>query len=715
MISIIVPIYKAEPCLRKCVDSILAQTYTNLEVILVDDGSPDGCPAICDEYAAKDKRIVVIHQQNAGVCAARNAGLEAAKGSYVGFVDDDDWIESDLCEVLHAAMAASGADFVASSDCTDEHRPTKVSAAAYVVYSPKEAMRKLLDNRCDLTSVWGKLFARAIVDVLRFHLDVAIAEDTLFTAEAIVRSKTVAYLDYRGYHYVSSADSVTHRFKENYWTNLKGIDLIVGLVKGLDCDLGAYAAGHVIDMDVYLAKHAVAKGALSRPAWARLAAHVRKYKSGYWRSLPFVKKCWARLLLLGRVPFVAGRRSAHVLMRFKAALLKRFANGLNRRTVSKVVESEAEMVRCGREIAAANPERYSSAWIRAMCDQYGAIFSDEERFLSILYAAIYCQSVYGTSMREYVVFDFAHRTHEERLQYVTWHSRFAYLAHLNNARDTHLLDNKFEAYERLKPFYKREAMLLTDESDYPRFCDFVARHKRIFVKPVNLELAEGTHRLVIDGRTDLHEVFLSLVKEAREVKSEKVLRPILHQLILEEEITPSEALAQFNRAEMSLLRVTTVVVNGEVHFFYPVFRVMCGDGKAQCGETYSVDALIDAGSGEVVTGGMDAISPECECHPVSGVRIKGFQMPEWESLKEMLTQAAREFPTLRYIGWDVVHTDRGWCIIEGNPGGEFFFQLCAGHGVKDEFEKLIGFKFKTPPGFRWDAILKGLGEQGQKL
>jgi len=403
------------------------------------------------------------------------------------------------------------------------------------------------------------------------------------------------------------------------------------------------------------------------------------------------------------------------------------------------------MVRLGREIAEANPERYSPAWIREQRELYRDIWPDEEAFLSVVYGAIYCQSVYGTSMREYVVFDFAHRTHEERLQYVTWHSRFAYLAHLNNARDTHLLDNKFEAYERLKPFYKREAMLIGEEGSvssswssssrmefyhpfsdsdsssnraeekYDAFCAFARRHKNIFVKPVNLELAEGAHRLVLDERTDLHETFLALLKEAREIKSEKVLRPVLHQLILEEEIVPSEAMAQFNRNEMSLLRVTTVVVDGKVHFFYPVFRVMCGDGKSQCGETYSVDALIDADSGEVVTGGMDAISPEQECHPVSGIRIKGFQMPDWDALKEMLAQAAREFPTIRYIGWDVVHTDRGWCIIEGNPSGEFFFQLCVGHGVKDEFEKLIGFKFRTPPGFRWDAILKGLGKQGLKL
>jgi len=381
----------------------------------------------------------------------------------------------------------------------------------------------------------------------------------------------------------------------------------------------------------------------------------------------------------------------------------------------KITDDKDEMVRLGREIAAANPERYSPAWIREQWELHRGFWPDEDEFRSVAYGAIYCQSVYGTSMREYVVFGFAHRTHEERLQYVTWHSRFAYLAHLNNARDTHLLDNKFEAYERLRPFYRREAMLLSDEADYPRFCEFARRHKSIFVKPVNLELAEGTHRLALGEGADLRETFLALVQEAREIKSEKVLRPILHQLILEEEIVPSEAMAQFNRAEMSLLRVTTVVVDDEVHFFHPVFRVMCGDGVSQCGETYSIDALIDAKTGTVVTGGMDAISDEQEFHPVSGIRIKGFQMPDWAALKEMLAEAAREFPTIRYIGWDVVHTGRGWCIIEGNPGGEFFFQLCVGHGVKDEFERLIGFKFRTPPGFRWDAILKGLGKQGLKL
>jgi glycosyltransferase involved in cell wall biosynthesis len=96
VISIIVPVYKVEPYLRRCIDSILAQGFTDFECILIDDGSPDNCPTICDEYMEKDKRIVVIHQENKGVSAARNAGLNRAQGKWIGFVDSDDWCDKGM-------------------------------------------------------------------------------------------------------------------------------------------------------------------------------------------------------------------------------------------------------------------------------------------------------------------------------------------------------------------------------------------------------------------------------------------------------------------------------------------------------------------------------------------------------------------------------------------------------------------------------------------
>ena len=110
LISIIVPIYNVEKYLKKCIDSIINQTYKNLEIILVDDGSPDNCGKICDEYAKKDNRIKVIHKENGGVSSARNVGVENATGEYIGFVDSDDYIEKDMYEVLINNLKKENAD-----------------------------------------------------------------------------------------------------------------------------------------------------------------------------------------------------------------------------------------------------------------------------------------------------------------------------------------------------------------------------------------------------------------------------------------------------------------------------------------------------------------------------------------------------------------------------------------------------------------------------
>ena len=112
LLSIIVPVYDVERYLPKCIDSILAQTFTDFELILVEDGSPDNCPALCDAAAARDARIRVIHQKNGGLSAARNAGLDTARGEWVAFVDSDDTITPDFCEKLYAAVQDTGAQMV---------------------------------------------------------------------------------------------------------------------------------------------------------------------------------------------------------------------------------------------------------------------------------------------------------------------------------------------------------------------------------------------------------------------------------------------------------------------------------------------------------------------------------------------------------------------------------------------------------------------------
>lgn len=367
----------------------------------------------------------------------------------------------------------------------------------------------------------------------------------------------------------------------------------------------------------------------------------------------------------------------------------------------RITEDNSEIIEIGRRIAADNPFRYPDRLRDGFLKRFFEFLPDEEELMNLWYCAVYHQQIYGASIMDFFTFRFRERTHLQKMEYVTWFGRFVYMAFLNRDKDLHLLDNKFEAYNLLKPFYKREAILVAGWEDFDAFCDFVRRHRTVFVKPVNLELAEGVHRLAIGPEDDLKALFESLLAEASMLGCEDVTRPVEHKLILEEEIRQSGAMAQFNPLEMSVLRVTTVLVKGKVHFFYPVFRMMFGNGEDRKGEMYSYEALIDAATGELVTNGIDSRG-EVEFHPVTGIKIKGFIMPQWDELKSMLEEAARMLPTLRYIGWDVAHTDRGWCIIEGNTNGEFFFQMCAGHGVKREFEDMIGFH--VPFGFMLEEV-----------
>ena len=109
LISVIIPIYNVEAYLDECIASVIAQTYSNLEIILVDDGSPDNCPQMCDEWAAKDSRIRVIHKENGGLSDARNAGIDIATGEYIAFVDSDDWIVPEMYEKMLAALKTENA------------------------------------------------------------------------------------------------------------------------------------------------------------------------------------------------------------------------------------------------------------------------------------------------------------------------------------------------------------------------------------------------------------------------------------------------------------------------------------------------------------------------------------------------------------------------------------------------------------------------------
>lgn len=204
MISVIVPVYNVEKYLNECVDSILAQTYTDFELILVDDGSPDNCGAICDEYAASDSRIRVIHQKNGGLSAARNTGLDIAKGEYVTFVDSDDLVCKTYLECLLQALLAEQADISACDMVTfaDGEAPTLVEKrqAPAEVMTGRDACLSIyrMDGKVPVMA-WGKLyrtslFAGVRYPVGRIHEDDATTPRVLYCAEKVVLLSDCLYL-----------------------------------------------------------------------------------------------------------------------------------------------------------------------------------------------------------------------------------------------------------------------------------------------------------------------------------------------------------------------------------------------------------------------------------------------------------------------------------------------------------------------------------------
>ncbi len=216
MISIVVPVYNVEKFLRQCVDSVLAQTFRDFELILVDDGSTDGSGEICDQYASQDARIRVIHQRNEGVASARNAGLDVLSGEYAFFVDSDDYLHEKTLETALRALTENDADIAFSDfEKVDACGKTIATSAATApadgdaVFTPETAVKKLAgDNAFIWNVVWNKLYKAELLKGIRFPL-VKMCEDDYFTYKAIFASTRLAYVAQKLYRYRQNRQSLT--------------------------------------------------------------------------------------------------------------------------------------------------------------------------------------------------------------------------------------------------------------------------------------------------------------------------------------------------------------------------------------------------------------------------------------------------------------------------------------------------------------------------
>ena len=223
--SVIVPIYKVEPYLRQCVDSVLAQTYRDFELILVDDGSPDGCPAICDEYAVKDARVKVIHKPNGGLVSARQAGLQAAQGEYIAPVDGDDWVAPDFLEQAAKILDAYDVDMVSFgyTEVEENGRQTFQREPVPEGFYDRARIERDIWPRVlmpeygerMISTLWAKVYRRKLIFASQMEIDprISYAEDTACQVLNYRDAKNV-YISYkRVYFYRILQSSMSHRFQ----------------------------------------------------------------------------------------------------------------------------------------------------------------------------------------------------------------------------------------------------------------------------------------------------------------------------------------------------------------------------------------------------------------------------------------------------------------------------------------------------------------------
>lgn len=228
-ISVIVPVYRAESVLRTCTDSILKQSFSDFELLLIDDGSPDSSGALCDQIATEDPRVRVFHKENGGVSSARNLGMEMAKGKFLAFADSDDWLPLDALQRMYEAVEAAGGDSAGGAHYKAEpsgELELEEGALPPGVYGLEEMragiVQRLLGHRLGPEKgvlngfIWRFLFSREIVVREKIRFTGAYLEDELFLIEYFFQAKKLVMVEEPVYYYLQNPESVTRNYLKNY-------------------------------------------------------------------------------------------------------------------------------------------------------------------------------------------------------------------------------------------------------------------------------------------------------------------------------------------------------------------------------------------------------------------------------------------------------------------------------------------------------------------
>ena len=288
-ISIIIPIYNVEKYLEKCLNTIINQTYKNLEIILIDDGSTDNSSTICDEYCEKDKRIKVIHKNNEGVSSARNKGIELSKGKYIVFIDPDDYVTDEHVEVLYDCIISNNVDLVISNliDINEDGIILNNEEKESFLMNKDQCLKELLSEDNFYHLCCGNMYRKDLLEKIRFNCEYRIAEDLDFLYRYIKHIKSAYFLSKNTYYYLKREGSATNSTYSEKWNDeLKICNFIINETAGLENDLHKYAKRKYIRLNINQAHRFV----LNKNQIKNLKNNIKLYKDEIFNSKFFDNK-----------------------------------------------------------------------------------------------------------------------------------------------------------------------------------------------------------------------------------------------------------------------------------------------------------------------------------------------------------------------------------------------------------------------------------------
>lgn len=306
---------------------------------------------------------------------------------------------------------------------------------------------------------------------------------------------------------------------------------------------------------------------------------------------------------------------------------------------------------------------------------------DEERRLQLAADMDYMNLKYGFYFKEYFLFGLENKSREEAEGFVTNVHRKDYLRKLNSPRGFIICRNKALSYEHLAPLYKREIVEISSTDELAKAADFIRRHNDFVYKPLDTSFGKGIKRIRAEGAEDAEKIAAEFIGSA--------------PFILEETIIAEESIKALHPSSLNTIRVTTYMDdNGNVTIHLPFFKIGQKGSFVDNGGSGGIFALIDAATGVVISDGKDEANNVYVKHPDTGIQLKGFRVPEWDSLVSFAEEAARMFPDVRYAGWDMaLSADRGWLVIEVNCRTQFFGQqMCDEVGKREDLERLINWE-----------------------